>query len=350
MIDSTDNIEQPKKSLLNRILTVALPLGLGIIIIYFLIRNINLVELWDILKSAHWGILLFSLLFGLLGNTIRGYRWRLLIRPLGYEPKVSKLNYAIYGGYAINFAIPRAGEVWRCGVLAKDEKIPFVKLFGTMLLDRVFDTLTVITITLIAFLFNMKFFLTQLEHNQETLNTITAAIKSPTPYIIIVLIALLIYVVFKYFRDHKIVVKIKEALSSIAKDVKAIWKMKDKNLLLLYTVGIWGSYFCYFYITFFAFDFTKDLGITAGLIAFALSSISMGIPSNGGLGPWQVAVIAALTLYGVSQVEATAFATGVFMLQSAWVILCGLVGIALLSLTSRKDSKMNSVAEKENEK
>lgn len=337
MTDSTEQAEAPKKSLLNKILTVLLPLALGVVIVYFLVRNIDPAELWAVMKDANWPILLFSLIFGLLGNTIRGYRWRLLIKPLGYAPKVSKLNFAIYGGYAINYAIPRAGEVWRCGIIAKDEKVPFSKLFGTMLLDRVFDTITVLIITLFAFAFNMKFFITQLKHNEKTLDTILAAIQSPTPYIIIGLVVLMIFIVFRYFSENKIVKKIKEALQDIGRDMKAIWKMKEKYWLFLYTVGIWGSYFCYFYITFFAFDFTKDLGVTAGLIAFALSSISMGIPSNGGLGPWQVAVIAALTLYGVDQLSATAFATGVFMLQSAWVILCGLVGIAVLAFMKKSD-------------
>lgn len=338
MTDSTERPEQAKKPLLNRIISLILPLGLGVVIIYFLIRNIDLAELWVILKDANWGILLFSLIFGLLGNTIRGYRWRLLIRPLGYNPSVTKLNLAIYGGYAINFAIPRAGEIWRCGVIAKDEKVPFTKLFGTMLLDRVFDTITVLCITLFAFIFNMKFFVTQLQHNQETLDTIVAAMKSPTPYIIIVLTTLIVFFVYRNFKKHKFIVKLKDALKGIGNDMKAIWKMKEKNTLLFYSIAIWASYFCYFYITFYAFDFTKDLGITAGLIAFALSSVSMGIPSNGGLGPWQVAVIASLTLYGVSQLEATAFATGVFMLQSAWVILCGLVGIAVLAMMKKSDA------------
>lgn len=337
MANSTDNVETPQKSLLNKIITIVLPLALGITIVYFLLRDMDLAELWVILKDANWAILLFSLIFGLLGNTIRGYRWQLLIKPLGYAPKVSRLNFAIYGGYAVNFAIPRAGEVWRCGIVAKDEKVPFTKLFGTMLIDRVFDTVTVALITLFAFAFNMKFFVTQLSHNQETLDTIVAALKSPTPYIIIGLIILIIFIVFKYFSEYKIVKKIKEALKDIGRDMKAIYKMKEKNRLLLYTVGIWGSYFFYFYITFFAFDFTKDLGFTAGLIAFALSSVSMAIPSNGGLGPWQVAVIASLTLYGVGQLEATAFATGVFMLQSLWVILCGLFGIAALSFMKKVD-------------
>ncbi|SBV99345.1 conserved membrane hypothetical protein [uncultured Dysgonomonas sp.] len=336
MEETDEVVTQKKSSLLNNLIKVVLPLGLGIAIIYYLISKIDPSQLWEILKDANWGILLFSLLFGLLGNTIRGYRWALFITPLGYSPKISNLNYAIYGGYAVNFALPRAGEIWRCGVIAKEDNIPFSKLFGTMILDRIFDTITVAIISLVAFLFNMQFFLTQLEQNQTTFNTISGIFKSPLLYLAIGAAIITTYIVFRFFEENIIVRKIKGFLSSIASDLKAIWKMNTKGRVFIYTIGIWGSYFCYFYITFFAFDFTADLGITAGLIAFALSSISMGVPSNGGLGPWQIAVIASLSLYGVDKLHATAFATGVFAVQSIWVIICGLFGIAMLALKKQK--------------
>jgi len=325
--------ETPKKgSFIKKILQVGLPLVLGILIIYFFVKDIDPRELWDILKNANWGILLFSLIFGLLGNTIRGYRWELLIRPLGYSPKISNLCFAIYGGYAVNFALPRAGEIWRCGIIARDEKIPFSKLFGTMILDRVLDTVTVLCITVIAFFLNMQFLLKQ---GEERLDSVTNLLTSPYLYLGILGCIVLIIVIFKVFKNNFIIKKIREILWGMWEDMKAIWRMKTKTRLFIYSISIWASYFCYFYITFFAFGFTANLGFTAGLVTFALSSISMGVPSNGGLGPWQVAVIASLVLYGVDNVSATAFATGVFAIQSLWVILCGLFGIAALSIKSR---------------
>jgi conserved hypothetical protein len=332
----TTEAASPKKSLLNTLIKVVLPLALGVIILYFLFKDIDFKDVWGILKDANWGILLFSLIFGLLGNTIRGYRWALFINPLGYSPKVSTLNYAIFGGYAVNFALPRAGEIWRCGVLAKEEDIPFTKLFGTMILDRIFDTITVLCIALIAFLFNMQFFMTQLEQRQEAFDSILGILQSPVFYIAIGAAIITTFIVFKYFKENFIIRKIKGFLAGMVSDMKSIWKMKTKGRLFLYTISIWGSYFLYFYITFFAFDFTKDLGVTAGLIAFALSSISMGVPSNGGLGPWQIAVIAALSLHPVSALEAKAFAVGVFALQSVWVIVCGLFGMAMLAMKKQK--------------
>lgn len=336
-MEESNDLDAPKrKSLINNLLRIILPLALGIAILYFLFRDIDFAEVWAILRDANWAILLFSLIFGLLGNTIRGYRWELFIKPLGYSPKVSNLNYAIYGGYAVNFAFPRAGEVWRCGILAKEEKIPFVKLFGTMILDRVFDTITVICITLIAFLFNMDFFMEQLKHNEGTFSTIMNILQSPLLYVCIGAAIIITFIVFRFFRENFIVRKITGFMSGMAKDLKAIWKMKTKGRLLFYTIAIWTSYFFYFYITFYAFEFTENLGFTAGLVAFALSSISMGVPSNGGLGPWQVAVIAALTIYSVGALEAKAFAVGVFALQSVWVILCGLFGMAMLAIKKQK--------------
>ncbi|MFV0538469.1 MAG: lysylphosphatidylglycerol synthase transmembrane domain-containing protein, partial [Dysgonomonas sp.] len=280
--------EAPKrKSLLNTLIKIVLPLALGVFIIYYLFRDIDFSQVWGIVKGANWPILLSSLIFGLLGNAIRGYRWELFIRPLGYSPRVSVLNYAIFGGYAVNYAIPRAGEIWKCGIVAKEEKIPFTKLFGTMVLDRIFDTITVLLIVFVAFIINMQFFVTQLKYNQSTFDAIVGILQSPLLYILIVAAAITTYIVFKFFKENFIVMKIKNIMKTMYADMKAIWKMKTKFRLLLYTIAIWVSYFFYFYITFFAFDFTKDLGFEAGLIAFALSSLSMGIPSNGGLGPWQ---------------------------------------------------------------
>ena len=324
-----------KKSLINKLVKIVLPLVLGVLILYFLFRKTDFNEMWDVLQNANWGILAFSLIFGLLGNTIRGYRWQLLIKPLGYSPKVSTLNFSIYGGYAVNFAIPRAGEVWRCGIVAKEEDVPFVKLFGTMILDRILDTLTVATLLLIVFCFNMEFLLTELSKN-PSLDSVVALLKSPLLYIGIVGFIAFIVIIFKFFGNVGFIKKIKDFCISMWHDIKTVWKMKTKNRLFLYTIGIWTSYFLYFYITFFAFGFTENLGIIAGLTAFAISSLSMGVPTNGGMGAWHLAVIAALTLYGVEKTEAMAFATGVFTLQSCWVILCGLIGMLMISLKKSK--------------
>lgn len=337
MNNETEVIETTqKKSLLNKVVKIVLPILIGGLILYFLFRDTDFNQLGNVLKEANWAILLLSLPFGLLGNTIRAYRWELLIKPLGYSPRISTLAYAIYGGYAVNFAIPRGGEIWRCGIVAKEEKIPFVKLIGTVILDRILDTLMLLFIVLFAFFFNMQFFISYLQSNEEILDKVLAVLSSPILYTIIFLCLVCFAVTLKFFRENFIVRKALDIALGFWKDIKAMWKMKQKARLVVYSFAIWFSYFLYFYITFYAFGFTKDLGLTAGLIAFAISSLSMMIPTNGGVGAWHAAVIAALMLYSIDKVSAEAFAVGVFGIQMLWLLVCGLYGMLAISFRKQR--------------
>ncbi len=151
----------------------------------------------------------------------------------------------------------------------------------------------------------------------------------------IITIVAVIIVIFTVFKNTALIIKVKGFFKSIGEDMKAIFKMKKKTRFLIYSVGIWLSYFLYFYITFYAFDFTRDLGLTAGLIAFALSSLSMAIPTNGGMGVWHAAVVLSLGLYGVTKDSGEAFAFAVFAIQSLWIVICGLFGMGALAVKSR---------------
>ena len=324
-------------SIIKKIIKIGFPLVLGIVILYFLYKDTDFNELWLNIKDANWFILVFSLIFGLSGNVIRGLRWELLINPLGYSPKKSSLIYAVLGNYAVNFVLPRAGEIWRCGIVSKEEKIPFTKLIGTLIIDRLFDTIMVMFCLLLAFLSNAALFY----KNSDSFN-LPEFLLSPLLYIVCVSIVVALVLVLIFLKENMIVKKTRTLLGGIWSDMKTVWNMKRKTRFLFYTFGIWVSYFLYFYITFFAFGFTAELGIAAGLFVFTLSSISMGIPSNGGLGPWQATVVLGLCALMVSREEATAFATAVFAIQSIWVVLCGLFGFLALSLKFRKKSSLPS--------
>ena len=316
--------------MITKIFKVTIPLFLGIIILYFLYKGTNFKELWADTQTANWAILSFSLLFGLSGNVIRGLRWGLIIQPLGYQPKKSNLIYAVLGNYAVNFALPRVGEIWRCTVISKKEKIPISKLIGSLIVDRAFDMIMVSLITLVAFFLNAKEFY----RNMQLF--IPDQSKLLPLYIGFIVIVFITIAVFVFFKENKVVKKVRLFFVGLYQDILTIWKMKEKKLFILYTLGIWGSYFLYFFVTFFAFDFTYHLGFAAALFIFTLNSISMGIPSNGGLGPWQVATIIGLCAFMVEFNNAKTFALAVFGFQSIWIVLCGLFGIALLSYKKKQ--------------
>lgn len=325
---------EKSKSFVMNFIKIVFPLALGIVILYFLYAGTDFKDLWTKIRDANWLILCFSLIFGLTGNIIRGLRWELLIKPLGYFPLKKNLIYAVLGNYAVNFALPRAGEVWRCGIISKKEKIPFTKLIGTLIIDRLFDTVMVSLIVLLAFSSNIAVF-----YRHKELFNLPGFLTSPLFYAGCLAFVIIVAGIIVFFKNNLLIKKIRTFFISMWNDMKTVWKMKEKRRFIFYTAGIWVSYFLYFYVTLFAFDFTSGLTLAAALFIFAISSVSMGIPSNGGLGPWQAAVVIGLSAFMVNKADATAYATAVFAFQSIWVVLCGLFGIGAFSFGKGNEQK-----------
>lgn len=325
------------KNILRTTLKILLPLVFGCLLLWFLYRKMDVTEIWRVVREGvRYDIILFSLLFGLGANVVRGLRWGLLIRSLGERFKMSNAVYAVLGNYAVNLVLPRVGEVWRCGIVTKYDKISFTKLLGTLLIDRVSDTITVGLITLMIFIFNINFFTSFFAKNPALLDGFRAMFNSIWIYVAAIVLVAGIWFVFTYMSNFTLVQKAKDMLRNVWTGMKSVWLMEQKVRFLVDTLLIWTGYFCYFYITFYAFDFTRDLGISVGLIAFTMSSIGVAVPVQGGIGPWHFMVIATLVCFGVNENDAAAFALVVHTLQTVWTGLCGLFGIVALPLTNRK--------------
>lgn len=326
------------KQFFRKMIKVTLPLSLGVILLWYLYRNQDLVEMMNIIKKGvRYDIILFSLIFGLLGNVIRGLRWSLLIDSLGRRVSRANAILAVLGNYAINMALPRVGEIWRCGVISKYEKIRFTKLLGTLFVDRFMDTFVVGTLTLCLCVFNIGFFRHFFDENPplfiETCYRIAASVWT---YIVLAFIVLLVWFVFARLKHLSFVQKTAGVIINIMEGVKSLWKNKNKIRFFVQTALIWCCYFLYFYITFFAFDFMKDLSVRIALIAFVMSSIGVAAPIQGGIGVWHFMVIFTLVAFGVNTNDAGAFAMVVFAVQTVWAVLVGLLGIAALPLINRE--------------
>ena len=333
------------KSILRTFVKVVLPLGFGFLLLWWLFREMDLTEIWNVIRhGVRYDIILFSLLFGLFANIVRGLRWGLLIETLGVRFKRSNAIHAVLGNYAVNLVLPRVGEVWRCGIVAKYDKISFSKLLGTLLIDRVSDTIMVGTITLFIFIFNIDFFISFFAKNPALLEGFHAMLNSIWIYALAIGLVILVWFVFKYMSRFTLVRKAKDLLLNVWAGMKSIWLMDRKWLFLVQTLLIWSGYFCYFYITFYAFDFTRELGIGVGLIAFTMSSIGVAVPVQGGIGPWHFMVIATLVCFGVNENDAAAFALVVHTVQTVWTGLCGLAGIVALPLPN-KTARAASITE-----
>ena len=325
------------KQFFRKAIRILLPLSLGCILLWYLYKDHDFSEMMLIFKKGvQFEIILFSLFFGLGANIARGFRWGLLIDSLGERVKRVNVVLSVFGNYAINMALPRVGEIWRCGEVAKYEKIPFTKLIGTMLVDRVMDTLVVGLLTVSLFVFNISFFNRYFSENPVVLEGITSMFTSVWMYIALVAVALLIWLLFAKWGHLSAVQKGKGIVLNVWEGIKSLWKMEHKVRFFIQTLLIWGGYFCYFYTTFYAFEFTRDLGPRIGLIAFTMSSVGVAVPVQGGLGVWHFMVISTLVCFGIAANDATSFAFIVYATQNIWIIIVGLVSIVALPFFNKE--------------
>ncbi|HJA87570.1 MAG TPA: flippase-like domain-containing protein, partial [Candidatus Parabacteroides intestinavium] len=194
------------KSVFRTVIKIFLPLTLGCLLLWFLYRNMDITEIWNVIKSGvDYRIILFSLLFGLGANLVRGFRWGLLIQSLGEKFKMRNAVYAVLGNYAVNLVLPRVGEVWRCGMVAKYDNISFTKLLGTLLIDRVSDTIMVGLITLSIVTFNMDFFWDFFRKNPELITGFRSMFNSIWIYAFVVFFIFGVWFVFKYLSNFTLV-------------------------------------------------------------------------------------------------------------------------------------------------
>ena len=327
---------------LKSLLKTVLSLLLGLFIMWAMYRNTDMGELWVITKSANFWIIAFSLIFGLIGNVLRGLRWELFVQSLGFHPPRASLVYATLGNYAVNFLLPRAGDVWRCGVVSKYDRIPLSKTLETFLVDKAVDIVFGLTVILLSVVLYIDFFVSYFQNNPQFAEKMNGLFSSVWIYLILAAMLLAVIVMRTFFRHTWLMIKMKHFFVTLRYDFRLISGMKEKKKIIIYTILLWFCFYLYFYICFYAFDFTSDLGPLAGLIVFSMTNIGISVPVQGGIGPWHFMVISSLLILGVAENEALAFAGAVFTIQSVWQILYGLFGVFAMPHVKREAKEMNN--------
>lgn len=335
------------KKLVSNSLKWLLPLGLTVLLLYYMFSKVDFVDIWQILTSGvDYGWILCAMTISIFSHVFRALRWRIQLRSLGINPPLMAVVCSIFGTYALNLVFPRLGEIWRCTYIAEREKKPFTEVVGTMMSDRITDTLMVLGLTLLTFLVAapaIESFLDKYPIGQD----VVGMVQNPWNWVILVAILLIVCGVFYFGRGNKVIIKIMTWVKEMWRGFATIGSMDGKWAFICYTFAIWGCYFTQLYVAFFAFDFTRDLctapgnalGLLPCLVAFVLSSIGMAVPSNGGLGPWNIAVMFGLAIYGVTTAQGTAFSILQWSGQTVMLIILGLYTIGYIIFDRKKKEK-----------
>lgn len=332
------------KAVLSYAIKWLLPLLLTILLVTYMFKKVNFSDMWAIIRDGvdYWWILC-AMGISVLSHVVRALRWRIQLRSLGIKAPLMALCCSIFGCYALNLVFPRLGEVWRCTYVARREKAPFTTVLGSMVADRLSDTLCVLFLTILTFIVAtpaINSFLVKYPVGQG----LVSVVSSLWLWIAVALCCVSLWAVFHFGREVGPVKKVRCWILELWKGFADVAKMEGKWMFLFYTIAIWGCYFIQLYVAFFAFPFTRELcadpalafGLTPCLVAFVLSSIGMAVPSNGGLGPWNIAVMFGLAIYGISTADGTAFSMLQWSGQTVMLILLGVFTMIYISLDSKK--------------
>ncbi len=316
---------------------IILPLFLGGAILYWMYRGFDFRSIRHVLfHEMNWTWMLLSFPFGILAQMFRAWRWKQTLEPLGEHPRTSICVHSIFISYASSLIVPRIGEFARCGVLKRYDGVSFPKALGTVVTERAIDSLLVLIITGLTILFEMSTFGTFFEKTGTSIDTILQKF-SPAGYFVTAVCGMAALLLLHWLLKRlSIYNKVKTTLSGIWQGVLSMKNVKNVPLFIFFTLGIWLSYFLHYYLTFFCFDFTEDLGIGCAMVTFIVGTIAVIVPTPNGAGPWHFAVKTMLILYGVADVKALYFVLIVHTVQTLLVVFLGIWSVIALGFSKRR--------------
>jgi uncharacterized protein (TIRG00374 family) len=319
-----------KKTLLT-VVQFIIFVGLGVAIIYWKASELSAddkKEMYDSMRTANLWMLIPLLVTGFFSHWFRALRWRLLLEPVHIRPTKTNTVIAVLIGYLVNLLVPRMGEVAKCTVLARYERVPADKMVGTIVAERAFDLLCLILVTIFAFT-------VQADVIGSYTEQITGKLFQKTRSILIaagVLVALIALMIFIYRRSKDS--KVGRFIKGIGDGVRAIFRLEKRWLFLFYTVMIWGCYIFMLVLGFWSMPVTQGLSFLAALVVLIFGSVGM-IITQGGIGAYPVLVGNVLTHYGLDEPSGLAFGWVSWIVQTLIVLVLGFAALILMFTYNR---------------
>ena len=307
-----------------------MPLSLGVFLIIYTYQKYTPEQIEAIkgfFRNADYFYIYLSLVISTIGGASRAYRWKFSLNHMGYKNSFANNFMAVSIGYLMNMTIPRSGEISRALILKKYNDIPFDKAFGTIVAERIVDSVILLFLVLIAFVVQF--------------DIVQAFILDKIPvekviYIIVAGFLLFVAALLVYFYSKlKIVLHLKEKISGLKEGLLSIVRMKQKGAFFFHTLVIWTSYILMFYITIFSLSGTENLSFGAVLISFIVGSIAIAVTSSG-FGTYPVLMAKILLFYSVPETIGIAFGWIVWSSQILLVIVTGVISFLLLPVFNRK--------------
>ena len=309
---------------------IIIPLGIGIFFIYLSYNNTSSEDRKNIfshIKNANYSFVFLSVVFGALSHISRAYRWKFLLAPLGYKPRLINSVLAVLIGYVSNLGIPRSGELFRATVMDRFENIPFQKGLGTVIAERLVDLFILLCFVSLALILQFDLIWEILAN--KPINPVHISI-------IIVGVSIVFLILRKFINqsNNPFLKKIRLFFSELWEGILSLKKMEHKWAFVGHTLFIWLMYLAMFYIIKFSIPETASLGLESLIAAFVVGALAISA-TNGGVGIYPFSVSLVLIAYGISKESSLAFGWIMWTSQTVMIVLFGSLAFFALPLVNR---------------
>ena len=312
-------------------LRILIPIGLGIFFIYITYRLTSQAErllIWNYIKSAQIQYVVGAMLFGASADVIRGLRWQLLSKAIGYSSGTINSIASVFMCYTSNMAIPRSGEIIRATALSEYNRIPIGKTFGTIAAERVIDISILILILFLVWILQYDIILESF-FNEDYLMFIDNNF-----WLIFSTVNIFFATIFILITRVK---KIKRFFISVLEGFLSLTKLKKKFFpFMLLSLLIWTCYILAFFTI--KFSVTELNVIDSSLIfpAFVVGVFSISL-SNHGLGVYPLAIALFLSNFGISTEIGLTYGWLAWSCQAIITLIFGGLSFFVLPLLKTRD-------------
>ena len=311
-----------------------IPVSIGLACIYYSASTLSQDDINSIIKSfanAKYSWVFFGVILGGLSHVSRSYRWKYLLKPLGYNISFLNSVLAVFSGYLINYTIPRAGDVARGTIAYKYEGIPLEKGLGTIVAERAVDVLCISILIIIGLFINYELISEKLLDASSFINIKFLFLAG------IILASILFFILRKQNNTLPIISKLQEFFKGLYEGFMIIFKLENKWLFIFHSIFIWLMYVLMFLVTTKAIAELPDLSFSIILISFILASLTIMF-TPGGIGAYPLAVQLSFSWFGISSVSSLSFGWIMWTSQTLMIIIFG--GLSLIILPFVNDKKV----------
>ncbi|PKN50984.1 MAG: hypothetical protein CVU55_14050 [Deltaproteobacteria bacterium HGW-Deltaproteobacteria-13] len=314
---------------------VILGILISVILVYLSVRGINLQDVLNDLKQIQLSYVIFFLILVILMQYLRSYRWGVILQPMEKIDQVSLFSVTSVGFLAIAAIPARIGELARPYLISRRSTIKMSSALGTIIIERILDSFTVLTIAVIVLL------LTDLP---------SWMIQSSIIFFLLAL-AMFCFILFLILRRDtalqfiniilsklpgKLANKIDELIHHFIDGLQIVTNIKLLLYLFLLSIVIWLLDVLAIYILLLSFGFT--LPVMASFVLMIILIVGIAIPAGPGyIGNWHFACVLALSFFSLAKADALSFAVVYHFLSMAVVVV---LGVAFLPFNKFSVSEM----------